>query len=55
MIRNCYADVTLGAFRKGKSFLLDWFLRYLLNEGKDNWMGEEEEELTGLNLKSLPF
>lgn len=36
-----------GAFRKGKSFLLDFFLRYLQRNGIDNWMGDEEEDLVG--------
>jgi len=36
-----------GAFRKGKSFLLDFFLRYLIKDGEDDWMGDEEEDLTG--------
>lgn len=36
-----------GAFRKGKSFLLDFFLRYLVKDGEDDWMGEDEEDLLG--------
>ncbi|XP_057314981.1 atlastin-2-like isoform X2 [Hydractinia symbiolongicarpus] len=40
-----------GAFRKGKSFLLDFFIRYLQRQGKDDWMGSENEELTGFSWR----
>jgi len=40
-----------GAFRKGKSFLLDFFLRYLVNEGRDGWEGEPSDKLTGFNWR----
>ncbi|KAI3388845.1 hypothetical protein SNEBB_005836 [Seison nebaliae] len=40
-----------GAFRKGKSFLLDFILRYLNNEGSDNWVGKESDPLTGFHWK----
>ncbi|RDD47484.1 Atlastin-1 [Trichoplax sp. H2] len=39
-----------GAYRKGKSFLLDFFLRYLeRNNDKttDDWLGKDDEVLTG--------
>jgi len=36
-----------GAFRKGKSFLLDFFLRYMMHGGNDGWLGAEDEKLTG--------
>jgi atlastin len=36
-----------GAFRKGKSFLLDFFLRYLNHDGAANWLGAPDEKLTG--------
>jgi len=39
----CVVSVA-GAFRRGKSFLLDFFLRYLSREGDDNWMGDESED-----------
>jgi len=39
----CVVSVA-GAFRRGKSFLLDFFLRYLSREGEDNWMGDESED-----------
>jgi atlastin len=49
-----------GAFRKGKSFLLNFFLRYLnsynntnkRNDEQYDWMGNEEEPLTGFNWQS---
>ena len=40
-----------GAFRKGKSFLLDFFLRYLSRDGRETWMGNEDEPLTGFHWK----
>ena len=36
-----------GAFRKGKSFLLNFLLRYLNNYEKENWIEESEKELSG--------
>jgi atlastin len=35
-----------GAFRKGKSFLLSLFIRFLTNNGwnNPNWMGDENED-----------
>lgn len=57
-----------GAFRKGKSFLLDFFLRYLEAEGSPDWLGDDsaplegftwrggsERETTGILLWSEPF
>jgi len=41
----CVVSVA-GAFRRGKSFLLDFFLRYLSREGDDNWMGDDTEDNT---------
>ena len=40
-----------GAFRKGKSFLLDFFLRYLQREGNAGWIGSKDEELTGFSWR----
>ncbi|KAH8868994.1 Atlastin-1 isoform 4 [Schistosoma japonicum] len=36
-----------GAFRQGKSFLLDFFLRYLLSSDRTNWLGDPEKPLKG--------
>ncbi|XP_015905795.1 atlastin-1 [Parasteatoda tepidariorum] len=40
-----------GAFRKGKSFLLDFCLRYLNNKGNPDWIGAEDEPLTGFSWR----
>nr|XP_021191931.2 atlastin isoform X4 [Helicoverpa armigera] len=44
-----------GAFRKGKSFLLDFFLRYLNHkygsDGGADWLGGDEEPLRGFNWR----
>uniref|UniRef100_H2Y8W6 GB1/RHD3-type G domain-containing protein n=1 Tax=Ciona savignyi TaxID=51511 RepID=H2Y8W6_CIOSA len=40
-----------GAFRKGKSFLLNFFLRYLTNYGTDNWLGGSDELLSGFSWR----
>ncbi|KAM7445038.1 putative RING-H2 finger protein [Porites harrisoni] len=41
-----------GAFRKGKSFLLDFFLRYLDREGTyPDWIGGEKEALEGFSWR----
>uniref|UniRef100_A0A8C2ZNM9 Atlastin GTPase 2 n=1 Tax=Cyclopterus lumpus TaxID=8103 RepID=A0A8C2ZNM9_CYCLU len=37
-----------GAFRKGKSFLLDFMLRYMLSQ---SWMGGDDEPLTGFTWR----
>ncbi|XP_034040381.1 atlastin-2-like isoform X3 [Thalassophryne amazonica] len=39
-----------GAFRKGKSFLLDFMLRYMYNQSK-SWIGGEDEPLTGFTWR----
>eukprot|EP00800_Vazella_pourtalesii_P018578 TRINITY_DN6039_c0_g3_i2.p1 TRINITY_DN6039_c0_g3~~TRINITY_DN6039_c0_g3_i2.p1 ORF type:complete len:390 (-),score=85.81 TRINITY_DN6039_c0_g3_i2:1921-3090(-) len=41
-----------GAFRKGKSFLLDFMLRYLKQDSDREWMTDKEESLTGFSWKS---
>ena len=45
-----------GAFRKGKSFLLDFLLRYLkkINFGESgrDWLGDPEQKLTGFSWRS---
>ncbi|XP_066466379.1 atlastin-3 [Tiliqua scincoides] len=44
-----------GAFRKGKSFLLDFMLRYMyMQKGRrrsTDWLGEEDEPLTGFSWR----
>ncbi|CAG0920901.1 unnamed protein product, partial [Notodromas monacha] len=40
-----------GAFRKGKSFLLDFFLRYLRNQGSEDWLGARDQPLTGFSWR----
>ncbi|KAL4710857.1 hypothetical protein ACJJTC_012949 [Scirpophaga incertulas] len=44
-----------GAFRKGKSFLLDFFLRYMHHKygsgGGGEWLGEEDEPLVGFSWR----
>ncbi|OQR70125.1 atlastin-2-like [Tropilaelaps mercedesae] len=40
-----------GAFRKGKSFLLDFFLRYMRANGTKNWLGDDDTPLQGFSWK----
>ncbi|XP_069577727.1 atlastin-2-like isoform X1 [Brachyistius frenatus] len=40
-----------GAFRKGKSFLLDFMLRYMYKQTSNLWVGSEEEPLTGFTWR----
>ncbi|XP_053731501.1 atlastin-2 isoform X3 [Synchiropus splendidus] len=41
-----------GAFRKGKSFLLDFMLRYMHNQQQnEDWMGGDDEPLTGFTWR----
>jgi len=40
-----------GAFRKGKSFLLNFMLRYLEAGGAEDWMGPEEGHLNGFHWR----
>ncbi|XP_024943923.1 atlastin isoform X2 [Cephus cinctus] len=45
-----------GAFRKGKSFLLDFFLRYMNSQygetgSRDNWLGSDDEPLSGFSWR----
>ncbi|ELK36094.1 Atlastin-2 [Myotis davidii] len=40
-----------GAFRKGKSFLLDFMLRYMYNKDHQSWIGGNNEPLTGFKWR----
>ncbi|CAH6779615.1 Atl2 [Phodopus roborovskii] len=40
-----------GAFRKGKSFLLDFMLRYMYNKDSQGWIGGNNEPLTGFTWR----
>ena len=44
----------LGAFRRGKSFMLDFLLRYLSRGGSDDWLGDQSNDdvpLTGFHWR----
>ena len=41
-----------GAFRKGKSFLLNFIVRYLSSENKNDWLGADDEPLEGFSWKN---
>ncbi|XP_071647435.1 atlastin-like [Temnothorax longispinosus] len=54
--RNVVLVSVAGAFRKGKSFLLDFFLRYMTNKytlqnDTDSWLGAEDEPLKGFSWR----
>ena len=42
-----------GAFRRGKSFMLDFLLRFLNQNGSEDWLGEEQNDvpLTGFHWR----
>ncbi|KAM7394828.1 hypothetical protein PAMP_021608 [Pampus punctatissimus] len=40
-----------GAFRKGKSFLLDFMLRYMYSQSSCSWIGGNDEPLTGFTWR----
>ncbi|XP_038607165.1 atlastin-2 isoform X3 [Tachyglossus aculeatus] len=40
-----------GAFRKGKSFLLDFMLRYMYSQDSPCWIGGNDEPLTGFTWR----
>lgn len=49
--REVVAVSVAGAFRKGKSFLMDFMLRYMYNQARDDWLGDPEEPLTGFSWR----
>uniref|UniRef100_A0AAQ4RD20 Atlastin-1 n=1 Tax=Gasterosteus aculeatus aculeatus TaxID=481459 RepID=A0AAQ4RD20_GASAC len=49
--REVVAISVAGAFRKGKSFLMDFMLRYMYNHASEGWLGEAEEPLTGFSWR----
>ncbi|XP_074087319.1 atlastin-3 isoform X2 [Macrotis lagotis] len=60
LLQDCIRELDVvvvsvaGAFRKGKSFLLDFLLRYLYNQkegGYSKWLGDEDEPLTGFSWR----
>ncbi|XP_056590679.1 atlastin-2 isoform X3 [Triplophysa dalaica] len=40
-----------GAFRKGKSFLLDFMLRYMYNQSSGSWLGGNDDPLKGFTWR----
>ncbi|GFQ98686.1 atlastin, partial [Trichonephila clavata] len=40
-----------GAFRKGKSFLLNFMLRFLEAQGNPDWLGEDDQPLKGFSWR----
>ncbi|CDQ89031.1 unnamed protein product [Oncorhynchus mykiss] len=49
--REVVAISVAGAFRKGKSFLMDFMLRYMYSQASEEWLGEAEEPLTGFSWR----
>uniref|UniRef100_A0A671WMS6 Atlastin GTPase 1 n=1 Tax=Sparus aurata TaxID=8175 RepID=A0A671WMS6_SPAAU len=49
--REVVAISVAGAFRKGKSFLMDFMLRYMYNHASEGWLGDNEEPLTGFSWR----
>ncbi|XP_016403524.1 atlastin-1-like [Sinocyclocheilus rhinocerous] len=49
--REVVAISVAGAFRKGKSFLMDFMLRYMYSQASDTWLGDPDEPLTGFSWR----
>uniref|UniRef100_A0A3Q3B2V8 Atlastin-1 n=1 Tax=Kryptolebias marmoratus TaxID=37003 RepID=A0A3Q3B2V8_KRYMA len=49
--REVVAISVAGAFRKGKSFLMDFMLRYMYNHASEDWLGDANEPLTGFSWR----
>ncbi|KDR14875.1 atlastin-like [Zootermopsis nevadensis] len=47
--KNVVVVSVAGAFGRGKSFLLNFLLRYLEAKGRQDWMGNEDEPLQGFS------
>ncbi|KAM3863430.1 atlastin-2-like [Diretmus argenteus] len=48
---NAVVVSVAGAFRKGKSFLLDFMLRYMHSQDSKSWIGGDNEPLTGFTWR----
>lgn len=42
---------TAGAYRQGKSFLMNFFIRYMCRQGADDWLGHPDAPLEGFDWK----
>uniref|UniRef100_A0A8C3AHG8 Atlastin-1 n=1 Tax=Cyclopterus lumpus TaxID=8103 RepID=A0A8C3AHG8_CYCLU len=49
--REVVAISVAGAFRKGKSFLMDFMLRYMYKHASEDWLGDADEPLTGFSWR----
>uniref|UniRef100_H3DPT7 Atlastin-1 n=1 Tax=Tetraodon nigroviridis TaxID=99883 RepID=H3DPT7_TETNG len=49
--REVVAVSVAGAFRKGKSFLMDFMLRYMYKLASGDWLGDSHEPLTGFSWR----
>ncbi|KAK7904079.1 hypothetical protein WMY93_016686 [Mugilogobius chulae] len=49
--REVVAVSVAGAFRKGKSFLMDFMLRYMYHHTREDWLGDSDEPLTGFSWR----
>uniref|UniRef100_A0A4W3IKN2 Atlastin-1 n=1 Tax=Callorhinchus milii TaxID=7868 RepID=A0A4W3IKN2_CALMI len=49
--REVVALSVAGAFRKGKSFLMDFMLRYMYGQELNTWLGHYDEPLTGFSWR----
>ncbi|GCC27374.1 hypothetical protein chiPu_0005798, partial [Chiloscyllium punctatum] len=49
--REVVALSVAGAFRKGKSFLMDFMLRYMYSQDHNTWLGHDDEPLTGFSWR----
>ncbi|KAH6920229.1 hypothetical protein HPB50_028783 [Hyalomma asiaticum] len=40
-----------GAYRKGKSYLMNFFIRYMRSRGQKDWLGHPDAPLEGFDWK----